>query len=1203
MKKIIIILTLAILPLISWGQSTLVPGEQNEAVMYDVYHWLTTPTAYIYLPWDYATSGKTYPLIIFYKGTGENGSGGTDLPKMLEAGLPKVIDEGHPPYAINKTTGDTTWFIVLSPQSTSNLYTSIIKSWYSTVKDHYNLRIDTNRIYVTGLSLGGEDMNNTIEAPSTVGFHVAAGVCMSPAHSISSGSASYFQDRGMWFFQGDDDGTVGQTGTISYNTLIAANTDNSYKLTQYSGGHCCWVTYYDPSWYDSLTTRNTPGTNNISIYQYMMEYSLEDEPVVNVGPSADAGDDQTLAGGTTTTTLEGSGSDPDGTIVSYHWTTTSSATITSPDDATTTVTGLQDGNSYTFTLTVTDDSAATGNDDVVITVNEPAPPPDTTSYKISISPTTTMWNGDTLFYQVNDINSSGLAGYLFDEQGADPRSGVSTPTPVTDFTSGYTTKIYYPAQIVVDLGGIYRITNEYFYDHYGTDTLNLLYGTPGHWSTDTIKQYENLAAKWSDIGDTIYTRYLKIFYSNKGNQKVSEMILYGNLVSTDSLSRTPPSSPDRHNADPIMHDFIGVNVYGPTPPEVRDVAGTQRKYTNQSYIDHISPAGTPIDSVKFNYTTVHESHGSYEYYYFPDSKTGGQAVEQWDNGYGGGFNQYDTSNIVLFWSTQGKPQYAVDSGGDWHKSIDLDLHPGATGDSAQDYDRMSRMAWTIGAVYGKNAYPIDSVQKNQDGTNDSITGVGTMHYIEAGNENNGTWLTGSSYYTPEQAVAYHSAYYDGDEGKLGSRMGIKTADSSIKVLFWGDANLHIQYLKGMSYWAYYTRDDHKLPFDIYNVHHYFSDNIAISPETWNGGCRIFFKGVVDSAHLFCPNCQVWLSEWGYDRNRQSTLGVPIIDGKDSAQIQADWEARAWFELSFSGLDRAQVFQIQNDPLTKDYDSVGVSKFNTTGLTSGHQDPATYEFNYYAYPVYYFQHTVWKALGNYKPDSIIYENNDSIWVYRYRNATNTDSVAYAIWSGTQTNRSTTDYAIKTGHASTSTRIIKLADKAMYGDTTNTTSGTDSTINLTITETPQILFTTAGKDGGILVDNSTPVYTPPTAHAGSDQTLDPGTTSTTLSGTATAGDGTITGYAWTQVSGTTVTIGSPTSASTSISGLADGNTYVFRLTVTDSNDLTASDDVQVTVGSTPPPTGTLKFKWLKKYGAYYYLIYMNTSTGRYYYWKLL
>jgi hypothetical protein len=92
---------------------------------------------------------------------------------------------------------------------------------------------------------------------------------------------------------------------------------------------------------------------------------------VNAPPVANAGTDKTITLPTNSITLQGSGTDNDGTITAYRWTKLSGptqGTITTPGAATTTVTGLVAG-SYVFRLTVTDNRSATAADDVTVTVN------------------------------------------------------------------------------------------------------------------------------------------------------------------------------------------------------------------------------------------------------------------------------------------------------------------------------------------------------------------------------------------------------------------------------------------------------------------------------------------------------------------------------------------------------------------------------------------------------------------------------------------------------------------------------------------------------------------------------------------------------------------------------------------------------------------------------------------------------------------
>lgn len=114
-------------------------------------------------------------------------------------------------------------------------------------------------------------------------------------------------------------------------------------------------------------------------------------------------------------------------------------------------------------------------------------------------------------------------------------------------------------------------------------------------------------------------------------------------------------------------------------------------------------------------------------------------------------------------------------------------------------------------------------------------------------------------------------------------------------------------------------------------------------------------------------------------------------------------------------------------------------------------------------------------------------------------------------------------------------------------------------------------TATDDITVTVNASAPTNQPPVANAGNNITLNLPTNSTTVDGTASFDpDGTIVSYAWTKVSGTGGTIGTPNSATTTLSGLTAG-TYVFQLTVTDNNGATDDDNVIIVVSAianTPP-----------------------------------
>ena len=87
------------------------------------------------------------------------------------------------------------------------------------------------------------------------------------------------------------------------------------------------------------------------------------------GLTADAGTDKTVMLPTTATTLNGSGTDTNGTIAYYAWSKVSggTATLANAGTANLNVTGMAAGN-YNFRLTVTDNSGATASDDVAVVV-------------------------------------------------------------------------------------------------------------------------------------------------------------------------------------------------------------------------------------------------------------------------------------------------------------------------------------------------------------------------------------------------------------------------------------------------------------------------------------------------------------------------------------------------------------------------------------------------------------------------------------------------------------------------------------------------------------------------------------------------------------------------------------------------------------------------------------------------------------------
>ncbi len=105
---------------------------------------------------------------------------------------------------------------------------------------------------------------------------------------------------------------------------------------------------------------------------FLVSCDRDEDILLNVVPTADAGSPQSITLPVNTVTLTGTGADSDGTIVAYVWsqvTGPSSTIIVHPGAPSTAVTGLIAG-TYRFQLGVTDDDGATGFDTVSVTVSQ-----------------------------------------------------------------------------------------------------------------------------------------------------------------------------------------------------------------------------------------------------------------------------------------------------------------------------------------------------------------------------------------------------------------------------------------------------------------------------------------------------------------------------------------------------------------------------------------------------------------------------------------------------------------------------------------------------------------------------------------------------------------------------------------------------------------------------------------------------------------
>lgn len=221
-------------------------------------------------------------------------------------------------------------------------------------------------------------------------------------------------------------------------TLNGSGSDPDGSITSYQ-----WAKISGPSQYNIVSPGQAQTVvNNLAEGVYQFELTVTDDkgatgkdvvtvtvkPANNQAPTANAGPDQTITLPSNTVTLNGSGSDPDGSISSYQWTKISGPSqfsIASPNNAQTVVNSLVQG-VYQFQLTVTDNKGATASSTVTITVNTaPNQPP--TANAGSDQTITLPANSVTLNGSGNDPDGS-IDSYQWTKISGPGQFSISSPT-------------------------------------------------------------------------------------------------------------------------------------------------------------------------------------------------------------------------------------------------------------------------------------------------------------------------------------------------------------------------------------------------------------------------------------------------------------------------------------------------------------------------------------------------------------------------------------------------------------------------------------------------------------------------------------------------------------------------------------------------------------------------------------------------------
>ena len=192
----------------------------------------------IYFPDDYSSTEKKYPLVLFLHGAGERG---TNLDLVKKHGIPKRIHDGakFPFITIAPQCAEGIWW---SNKQKLVLLGKLLQDLIS------ELRVDKNRIYGTGLSMGGYGILDLASNYPTL-FAALIPIC---------GGTILNQIKNLvkipiWMFHGEKDDVIPVESSILIYQYLNKKNKNTLLTVYPNITHDSWTkTYENEKIYDWL---------------------------------------------------------------------------------------------------------------------------------------------------------------------------------------------------------------------------------------------------------------------------------------------------------------------------------------------------------------------------------------------------------------------------------------------------------------------------------------------------------------------------------------------------------------------------------------------------------------------------------------------------------------------------------------------------------------------------------------------------------------------------------------------------------------------------------------------------------------------------------------------------------------------------------------------------------------------------------------
>lgn len=331
----------------------------------------------------------------------------------------------------------------------------------------------------------------------------------------------------------------------------------------------------------------------------------------------------------------------------------------------------------------------------------------------------------------------------------------------------------------------------------------------------------------------------------------------------------------------------------------------------------------------------------------------------------------------------------------------------------ENYTFLSKFCYTWTKKKGRNnsgSYTGDSL--NYIGSDTTNFGDSSCIGIEPGNEDDKDWnlLQNAK---PQHVFAKLQACYDGDNGRLGNKIGIKNADNTMLVIYPGVVSFRTEWPRASTIWSFLYHGTRFVPWDVYGYHLGTSNKLYTKsptsdsvvglkgtyPEYFDDAARMTYVIKLYSG-LLGRQAQVDFNEYAvsaaYEWPRSapqvgsvSVLATPIFEGVNDQLLAAHKVAERSAAINFA----RHFLAITETPA---WGSAGYEFHDNSGYRNQTaykvNDQSNGKYTRAPYPIpdtialwprYFVQTSIADALSGYKFDGYVQKTAGGVWASKYR----------------------------------------------------------------------------------------------------------------------------------------------------------------------------------------------------------------------------